>query len=150
MSYGSPLLENDIRARALAVAEVLVSSSPTPERYEDARRFFQEKVSAANLPSDEITWFAIERVAAKVGHPAVRFAQEGTTVPAGALVLISDKVPVPESVNHETVRALRAASFVAAPAEWGALLKQARLSAFCVDSGDLEEATASKPRAPRP
>lgn len=150
MSYGSASLENDIRSRALAVAEVLASSANT-ERYTSVRKHFQEQVSAASLPPDDLTWFAIERVAAKLEQPAIRLQQEGTPVPVGALVLISPKMPVPTTVNDPTLRALRAASFVAAPAEWGDVLRQARLAAFCVDDTTQDEpAPSSTSRTPRP
>ena len=49
MSYGSPSLENDIRSRALAEAEVLAATG-NAERYDAVRKHFQEQVSAARLP----------------------------------------------------------------------------------------------------
>lgn len=149
MSYGSPSLENDIRSRALAVAEVLAATG-NAERYDAVRKHFQEQVSAVRLPPDQMTWFAIQRVAVKLDQPAVFLMQEGTPIPAGALVLVSPAVPVPTSLNDATLRALRAASFIAAPAAWGEVLRQARLPTFCVDEEPGVEASSSPSRSPRP
>ena len=131
MSYGDPLIENDIRARALALADALAASHPAASAYQAVSEEFREAAVAASLPADQITWFALERVASKTGLPAVRLEGLSQDIPAGAMVLIDRHLPLPED-PAQLVRALRAAAFVVAPSAWGPVLSQAHLPGLAI------------------
>lgn len=152
MSYSDVTLENDIRARAFSLASLLLTTAHS-ERYVALRDAFQKEASAARLPPDEMTWFALERVAVKLGQKPIRLKgdEADTSLPASAIVLIDPTFPAPDSPAHPVVRALRYASLVVAPAEWAPILRQARVPAFSAD--DLEDAAerpASTTRRPGP
>lgn len=147
MSYGSAVLEHDIRARAFALAEALALTSPRADRYQAACEHFREEVASVETPPDELTWYALERLAVEVGQPAVRWTEEPgpKVLPVGALVWISPDAPVPE-VSSDEIRALRATSFVVAPASWASVLSQSGVQAYSATDTSLLGAT--KPKAP--
>lgn len=149
MSYSTPELETNIRARALALAEALSSSHPAAHMFAKARDEFRQDVIAMELPSDTMTWFAMKRVAGRSNVPAVLLEKEGQEIPAGALVLVDRHMVAPRDVNDATIKSLKAAAFVVAPAQWGAVLRQANLNAFRVaPSEEVEPSPPSRPSAP--
>ena len=148
MSYSHVTAENDIRARTLALAEALVASNPNAERLLKLREKLRGEMAASVLPPDAMTWFAIERVAVGSGLPAVRLEQQGTPIPAGAIVLISPLMEPPATSDASTVQALRAASFVVAPAAWGPVLRGARLNAFSIDTSETPPGPVPPARRP--
>lgn len=140
MSYGDVSSENDIRARAAALAETLMMSSSHPEVYRKARDEFKDELSHVRLPADDMTWFALERVALRAGAKPIRVKvdSEGNVnnaiqIPAGALVLINHDVPPPEQSNS-LVRALRSAGLTVAPPSWTQVLRSAGVSNTCIDN----------------
>lgn len=147
MSYGDPLIENDIRARALALADALAASHPAAAAYQAVAQEFREQVAASTLPADQLTWFAIERVALKTGLPAVRMDRPDQPIPAGALVLVDPELAAPEP-GAASLAALRAAAFVVAPASWGPALSRAHLQGLAVETPAPAPAPARRPAAP--
>lgn len=149
MSYGSSSLENDIRARAAVLASAMVATAPQSDSYRAMRDEFKADLDNVRLPPDEMTWFAVGRVAARAGVAAVRLTQNDTPIPAGALVLISPNLEAPENAQADVVRALRSAGFVIAPASWGPVLNGAGLNGLGVDPGD-EAVAAPEARTRKP
>ena len=117
--YGNPDSEHTIRSRAVRLTEALMVSSSQPERYAGVKETFQREASEAAVPADEMSWFAMGRVAQAVKQPAVRWsaqddAQGLAPVPAGALVWVDEGL----QPTSERVSALQSASLVLAPEHW--------------------------------
>lgn len=144
MSYSTPELEAHIRARALALAEAVSFTHPNDPAFARAKEELRQDAVSMGLPSDTITWFAMQRVAGRSQVEAVLLHDPGQTIPAGALVLVDQHMPAPADVESDTVQSLRAASFIVAPAQWEPVLKQANLANFRVAPAQQEEPRISR------
>lgn len=147
MSYSTPELEAHIRARALAIAEAVSASHPAISAFAKAREELRQDTIEMDLPSDTVTWFALQRVAGRSNVQAARLQGADLEIPAGALVLVDACVPAPKDVESPTIKSLKKAAFVVAPAQWRAILDEANVKAFRVSPSE-EDAPAPSRRAP--
>lgn len=141
MSYGDPSLENDIRARAAVLAEAILATNHHSDAYQQVRDEFRQQLAQVQLPPDEMTWFAVERVALRAGAKAVKLENHEDHVPGGALVVISSRLEAPENAQTSVVRSLQRACFVIAPASWGPVLREARLPGLAVHEDEAPART---------
>lgn len=144
----SPSTENDIRARAAVIAEAILSTNPTSEAYIKMRNEFREQLAQVELPTDTMTWFAMERVAAKAGVKAIRWRGEDLHLPAGALLMIDPNTPVPADPSF-AIKMFQRASFIIAPATWKQALTGAKISGLVINEEvGVEPVAPRKPKGP--
>lgn len=81
---GHPSSENDIRARAAVLAEAILSTNPYSDVFLRVRNEFKSELAQITLPAEQMTFFAMERVAARAGIQAVWLEGPLVSVPNGA------------------------------------------------------------------
>lgn len=131
---GHPSSENDIKRRAAVLAEAILSTNPHSDAFLRVRDEFRQELSEISLPAEQMTFFAMERVATRAGTKAVWVESPEVFIPNGALVMISPALPAPEA-NSGLVRLLERAAFVVAPASWKAALEGAKIPGLAIDEG---------------
>ena len=144
---GHPSSENDIKARAAVLAEAILSTNPHSDAFLKVRDEFRQELAGVALPAERMTFFAMERVAARAGIHAVWLEGPLLFVPNGALVVISPNMPAP-TPDSGTVRMLERAAFVVAPASWKAALDGAKIAGLAIDEGSAAE--SAEPRKLKP
>ena len=118
--HSHPLAEFDILSRTRWLAEALATQSNLDlgTLVQDIR---QDAAQAAPEP-DEISWFAMERLAQKSGLRAIRFERPGQSIAGASLVWVARNI----QANPEDAKILASASLVLATDDWSSLIQQAR------------------------
>lgn len=142
-----PASENDIKARAAVLAEAILSTNPHSDAFLRVRDEFRQELSEIALPAEQMTFFAMERVATRAGTKAVWIESPEVFIPNGALVMISPTMPAP-APGSSTVRMLERAAFVVAPASWKQALEGAKIAGLAIDESGA--GVAAEPRKIKP
>jgi hypothetical protein len=118
--HSHPTAEFDILSRTRWLAEALASQSnlDLSSLVEEIR---QETAQTAPEP-DEMSWFAMERLAQKTGLRAARFERPGQSIAGASLVWVARNI----QANPEDAKILAGASLVLATDDWTGLIQQAR------------------------
>lgn len=116
-----PSAEFDILSRARWMAEALASGTNLDmTALLDSIR--SECTQVAPEP-DEMSWFAMERLAQKSGLRAVRFERPGQSIAGASLVWVAKNI----EANADDAKILSGAALVIAGSEWNAFIQQARV-----------------------
>lgn len=118
----APGLEFDIRSRATWLAQALVAQGNLPIDLDSVVKDFASQAAELAPQPDQVTWFAIERLAARTGLNAIKFEKPGQEVCPRCLVLVSNRI----EPNLEDAKRLAAAALVVALPEWDPLIQQAK------------------------
>lgn len=115
-----PSAEFDVLSRARWMAEALASQSNLD--MERVVREIRSEAAAVAPEPDEVSWFAMQRLAQKSGLRAVRFERSGQSVAGASLVWVDGAV----EPNAEDAKILAGAALVLASGDWNGLIQQAR------------------------
>lgn len=119
--HSSATLEYDIRTRTRTLAEALASQSNLPIDYESLLSGIDAEIAEVDPLPDQLTWFAIERLASKTGLAAVKFETPGQSVRPASLLWVAPNI----SPNEADAREMSKASLVVASDGWKDLIRQA-------------------------
>lgn len=144
-----PSSENDIRARAAALSDLMLTTRPDDPVLAQARQACFENLRGVTLGADRMTLFAMERVGVKLGTRAVWLDGADVAVPDQALVVISPQFEVPADPGA-VIDQLRRAAFVVAPLAWKIMLEGAGLRGLSIDEEQTPAATPSVRKPGRP
>lgn len=115
----STQLEFDIRSRCRWLAEALVSESNLGIDIDKIIEKVREESAQVMPAPDQMTWFAMERLAASTGLRAVKMERPGQAVTGASLVWVSPHI----SPNPEDARALAGAALAICNPDWLPLIQ---------------------------
>lgn len=115
-----PSAEFDILSRARWMAEALASGTNL-DMAALLDSILSEATQVAPEP-DEMSWFAMQRLAQKSGLRAVRFEQSGQSVAGASLIWVSKSV----EANADDAKILSGAALVIAGDEWNSFIQKAK------------------------
>ncbi len=141
-----PQAEFDIRLRQRWFAEALAAQSNLSI---DPKLLTSEDLSDVAPPVDDVSWFALQRLAKHVGLTAVRFEREGDATAGASLVWVSPSVTPNENDAKEIARF---SLLVVASDEWTPYLNKARadIKAGISETDPSQDGAVVKRRKPGP
>lgn len=112
--FSSTELEFDIRSRCKWLAQALASQSNLSIDMDKIVEKTSQEFSQAAPGPDQMTWFAMERLALATGLRAVKMEHPGQPIAGASLVWVAPRI----SPNQEDAKALAGAALTVCSPEW--------------------------------